>query len=86
MAEIANKLLGLKISGQEVWVFSILVYAYADPGLNYLQSQSFLLKSDWIVFLIQGPCWIKEIWLVMLYFVFPDHSLSHSLSQLLSKR
>ena len=31
MAEIANKLLGLKISGQEVWVFSILVYAYADP-------------------------------------------------------
>ena len=85
MAEIANKLLGLKISGQEVWVFSILVYAYADPGLNYLQSQSFLLESDWIVFLIQGPCWIK-MWLVMLYFVFPDHSLSHSLSQLLSKR
>ena len=31
MAEIANKLLGLKISCQEVWVFSILVYAYADP-------------------------------------------------------
>ena len=31
MAEIANKLLGLKISGQEVWVFSMLVYAYADP-------------------------------------------------------
>ena len=37
-------------------MFSILVYAYADPGLNYLQSQSFLLESDWIVFLIQGPC------------------------------
>ena len=31
-------------------MFSILVYAYADPGLNYLQSQSFLLESDWIVF------------------------------------
>ena len=56
------------------------------PSLNYLQSQSFLLESDWIVFLIEDPCGIEEISLVMWYFVFPDHSLSHSLSQLLSKR
>ena len=47
-------------------------------GLNYLEFQSFQLESNWIVLLIQDPCWIKEISLVMLYFVFPDHSLSQS--------
>ena len=51
-------------------------------GLNYVKFQSFALESNWVVLLIQDPCWMKKILLVMLYFGFPDHSLSQSLSQL----
>ena len=56
MAEIANKLFGLKSLVRKYECFLFQSMPMLIPGLNYLQSQSFLLESDWIVFLIQDPC------------------------------
>ena len=56
MAEIATKLLGLKSLVRKYECFLSLSMPMLIHGLNYLQSQSFLLESDWIVFLIEDPC------------------------------